>query len=418
MISSKDTSPVEQSQAEKLATELIEQNEWLSFGAVSASVPLGDDGTSPPLTRISCGGQLVTRGIDTIHLTLSLQLDSSLSVRLAEAKKELQKTDGSEVAFRFGTSTLFSWNLQRVGTKLYPYVLRCGDVVLQLSNRKPDSRYPPASLTVGSVSCHGDLQDLYRRVKMWLFYHKSAVLDDKVSRIDICADYAIDIKSTGLIDQDKHVSYADNFALYSYRRKVTGLQVGTGDIVLRVYDKLQEMKQKRATEKEAFFFSKWGGVPYQITRVEFQLRRAAITSFFTKTSFRHVSRRLGDLWKYLTEDWFRACTKKVDRKNRNQDKSETSPFWLKVQEAYKEDEQLATSRIKKPKFVNVQALLDQAAGCVMSVVAALGIAGDDVFSVLHTSGQLITDKMNDIMQDAESFMKEFEIRQKRAVLSF
>ena len=110
-----------------------------------------------------------------------------------------------------------------------------------------------------------------------------------------------------------------------------GISVGLGDIALRIYDKVLEMK--RQPSKQSIFSSVWGQDEYNgqaVTRVEFQLRRPVLRQLKVNT-LEDLFQKAGGIWEYCTQSWSRFCTDPVDKKNRHHDRAETHPFWLQGQ---------------------------------------------------------------------------------------
>lgn len=366
---------------------------------------------------ISCPPEIVSSGIDTLLLSLQADIPLDLLEKLKEKKLEVQETIDDCLYLPFGVTTLFAFNLQRTGKKLFPYVLKTGDLTVCLSNRKSDSSIPSMQVSVGSIGCNNDLKSLLSSFAMWCKHYKIDIKSEKVSRIDIYADIAVPLVEQGLWNQARMVTRAEKVALYYSNRKMTGLQVGTGDIVLRCYDKIQEMTDKQALHKEEFFQKKWGGVA-NVTRVEFQLRREAVKSLCpSENNLFAVVQKMPDIWKYLTFDWFRQTAKAVDRLNRNQSRETTSEFWEIVQSVFNAPEKKGCVRDKKQKTINIKSLVDQATGILLTVCAALGHAHHDIFGIIATSADLVSDKMTAIMAEA-TFQADFHRRVVAAKISF
>lgn len=393
----------------------------------TAEGPLLRDGVQAP---ISCTPQIVNNpvlscGIDTLHMSLRLDVPAQLLEKLENAKKEVQTTAEDCESVQFGETKLFSWAIQRTGAPKFPYVLRTGDITLKLSNRPSDSPIWNAGLQIGSLSCNNDLDGLLSSLKLWFKHYGVKWVQDIVSRIDMYTDVETNIQSTGIDKQDHHVTRATTCATYHSSRHLTGVQIGKSEIVLRIYDKLQEMKEKRATEKEMFFIEKWGKNPESVTRVEFQLRRPAVVELFGpgSTDWQSIKPALPGVYAYLV-NWFRHTEESVAplRESNNQHLAESSSFWKKVEQAAdswrdKFGKIIKIFRDKKQKHLNIAPLVEQAAGCLMSVVAALGHAHDDLFGIFATCRELIQDKITENMEKA-TYEKQYYARAALATVSF
>lgn len=378
-------------------------------------------GAGEAQTRISCASQLVNYGIDTLYMTLDAAIPGTLLVRLMEAKKAVQAGNGELGHICLNQSDIFSFNIQRQGAKRYPYVLRSGDVTISFATRQQGSSIPNMQIQIGSMSCQEDCEGVVRKVKMWL-RHLGVVWGkkgEKVSRIDLAADYAIAIDDTLMSDMGRHVGRATKTALFYSGKKLSGVQVGTGCIVLRCYDKLKEMADKQATNKQEFFANLWGGMPEHVTRVEFQLRREAITTFLLGlTDFDTVYGRLADVWLHVTGEWFRQAANVVDRKNRNQGRAKDSVFWTRVKSAWsKVPPKKALKRRSRAVHVSVQRLLGQARGCMVSAAAALGHLHSDVFGIMATIHDTMKEQVFAAME-LPTWEQDYQRRQTRARVSF
>lgn len=353
------------------------KNNPAGFGAALVSPPPG----------------IVSAGIDTLYLSVAADVPAGLIDLLKDKKAEVQELSDDHQLIKFGQTSLFSFNLQRTGTKFYPYVLKCGDFTVCLSSRSADSSIPSMQIVVGSMSCNNDLPSLLQQFRRWCRHYGIKIQSDKVSRIDLYADTTYNIESLRLFNQSRFVTRAEKVSLYYSNRRLSGLQVGAGDIVFRAYNKIQEMVDKCAGHKMAFFREIWGEVEH-VTRCEFQLRREAVKSICPGVSSLHqVVSKLPSIWRYLTESWFRQTARAVDRLNRNQSRETTSEWWLVVQSAFDAPSHNAAKRDKKIKTINVKSLVDQAAGIMLTVAAAVGHAHQDLFGILSTAAQLIQDKI-------------------------
>ena len=383
------------------------------FDAALAVRPgLGQTGAA----LISSPVPVVNSGIDTLHLSYDAKIPGQILSAIIDAKKEAQSSDFEEVFFKFGQTKLFSWVLGRTGIKYYPYVLTSGDVKLFLSSRRPGSTIPNMSLHVGSLTCQDNLSAFLHSLSVWFEHYNFVIISEKVSRIDLAADLSCHIDETGISNTDKWIKIASKHSMFHSNYNLTGLQVGKGDIVFRCYDKIREMSETRDEAKEKFFQERWGNIPF-CTRCEFQLRRGAVKSFFPKKSdLKTVQLFIPKVWEYLTSSWFRLMEKDVDRLNHNQSRGNVSLFWSCVQCAFSSVRK-SIKRNRTRSIKNVSALISQAAGCMISVVAAMGVSVDSPQSILVSCFQSLLGKMREVVA-LPSFREKFECRQCSAVVAF
>jgi len=347
---------------------------------------------------ISCAPLLVS-GLDTIVLSLSLKIPESLLVELKEAKEKIQLGQDMAGLWHPGQTELFSWELSRTGLKLFPYVLRQGDITLCLSSRAADSAIPNGQLSIGSLSSNNNPADLLAMIKKWCLLYGISFVKETVSRVDLYADFEVPIQKQHLSSQSRIVTRACKIANYFSNRKLSGVQVGTSAIVLRCYDKLLEMQEKQATTKQEFFTVLWGRAPEHVTRVEYQLRREALYDFFRHScTFAELTAKIPDLWAYLTSDWFRLAARSVDRKNRNQSREPVSPFWFAVQCAFNLFSPVAI-RAKRLKVFNLKALVQQAGGIMATIAAGVGMAFEDIAGMLHLMDETIGRQLESVLSE-------------------
>jgi len=344
---------------------------------------------------------LLSNSIDTLHISLKITGLSKLISEMKESKELLQSGNDQEMPFEFlkNGSTHFQWNIQRSGIPYYPYMFKCGDIRLCLSARPSDHDMPNAQLMIGSISCQQGSKAYLNNFKFWMSCIDIHVIEEKISRLDLCVDIATDIKNHALDDISRFITRARDSNIHHSNRAFNSIVWGSGDIMCRIYDKSLELLQTKSCEKIMFFSELWGGFPKNVTRVEFQLRRGAIKSFFKgSTSLEHISARLGDLWEYLTFTWLRHNSGSVDRENRHQDRSELSPFWLSVQQAdFKKKKPL--TRRKSIRNINIPALTKQAVGCLLTAVAGIGQQADCFFEVITTVQELVSKELSGFMAD-------------------
>jgi hypothetical protein len=259
---------------------------------------------------------------------------------------------------------------------------------------------------------------------MWLKHYGAEWVQDQTSRLDLFIDIETDINETGIEKQDHHVTRATTCATYHSNRHLTGVQIGKSAIVLRAYDKLQEMQEKKATEKAIFFIELWGKRPEAVTRVEFQLRREAITELIPGvTDWESTKPALPGVFAYLV-NWFRHTEESVEtaRENNNQHLAESSTFWKKVEgslEHWREKFGKVRDVVRKRtvKHFNLAPLVDQATGCLLSIVAALGHTYDDTFGIFATVQGLVTEKFLELME-RPNFEKQFKARAALGAITF
>ncbi|MFT5700262.1 MAG: hypothetical protein ACI8ZB_003134 [Desulforhopalus sp.] len=282
-------------------------------------------------TRITCP-LTVVNGLDFLKVSFWLDWDSNTLFRELESLKVHLQT-GEEKTFPYHAPGGFDWNLHRKGTQNYSYRLTSGDLTLMFNNRKSDGVVPNARLEIGSVSCWSPgFFTIYERIYSWLQALGATFVRESVSEVHLAADFInVDIKSLEIENEDRWVSKVHKFDIHNHRRKLSGITLGKGNIMLRVYDKVLELQN--SPHKQIVFSEIWNSIPYDkhpVTRLEFQLRRTVLKQFENKIeTVKDLLFALNALWKYCTQSWSRFCKQTVNR-NHNQSKALNSDFWQSV----------------------------------------------------------------------------------------
>ena len=387
-----------------------------------------------PVVRDSIGMRAV-RGLDFMKVSLHVKWDgrdSDLLPILEMMKKIVQDTeqDCIPVFKEHG----FDWNLYRSGTRYYTYRIKSGDVTLLFNRRSHDQKIPNCRLEIGSLSCWSPgFYSIFNKVKAFLALHGGEVMKEIVSEVHLAADFVgTDIKTTDLDDRSRWIALArkdgDNDGLVVQKRdpepdpdvlnfdrdytnrKFSGVRVGKGNLMLRIYDKVTELKCTRATHKQQIFSEIWGLDTYDqtpVTRVEYQLRRPKLREFSDKegnqinTVFDLVN-ALKSLWAYLTTEWTRHSESPVNR-NHNQTKAKVSEFWQKVQ-AVVWTGVFGYVRTHPVKHRDIEMLRKQARGILMSVCASMEVEPDDIDKIVYLCKDMIEEDLHRFFKDEKKFV--------------
>ncbi len=111
----------------------------------------------------------------------------------------------------------------------------------------------------------------------------------------------------------------------------TGFSLGKGQLMFRVYDKLAELKRSGKTYmKRLWEKAGWNHGP--VTRIEFQIRKKALSTFDQiRERGRYwsvVADCLPAIWGYLTGSWLTLRTRTADKQR---SRWPVDPIWKKVQ---------------------------------------------------------------------------------------
>lgn len=367
--------------------------------------------------RITCSPQVVT-GVDKLKVSVWLDwAHPAIFERLANEKKSLQETSHNCRAIRLSQSETFnSYSLHRTGTQKFSYRLTTADITILLSSRPGTSALHNAQIEIGSLSCQIDAQGIYREIIKALNALGASVVREKVSEVHLAADLVgLPMEKTDFANSEKWIKRADKFSVFFHRDRLSGISLGTGDIMFRAYDKILEMKTKRETAKQEFFAKKWGLAnidEIEVTRCEFQLRRPVLKQFTVPVdTVSEIFDNLQALWGYCTHEWARFCASSVDRKNKNQSLSKLSEYWQLVQSAFFSRGAKIAGRVRQICVKNIDALSQQFRGLAMSLVASHGVIGTHVRDVVHVAQRIIKQELEDFyIRDPSEFMRRMLTR--------
>jgi len=156
---------------------------------------------------------------------------------------------------------------------------------------------------------------------------------ESVSRADLAFDFFLALLD---FDKDSFVSLADTDNQYRKYRKTQTFNIGGDDILLRVYNKVAEIKGKSG---KVWFYELWGRET-DVWRVEWQLRKDFLRSFKIRT--------LDDLYKYKGDMLQYLCTKqttlRIPSNDSNRSRWSLHPLWIELQNHIQSLEQFGASR--------------------------------------------------------------------------
>lgn len=369
-------------------------------------------------TRIPCPPQVVfstascTTGLDFLKVSLWLDWSSrDFLSDLHSRKRSVQETDDIESPFRVPGG--LSFNLQRTGAGKYNYVLKSGDITLMFSNHKADAPFPNCRIEIGSVSCwEPGWEYIFYRLCSWLKIYGASIKQEKISEFHITADLLdVDFTETGFDDRFQWITRSNKWKVEGEFDDSNYIAFGKGDMMLRVYDKTAEIKRNGA--KSAIFHSIWrkqiNRTPEHVTRIEYQMRRPVFKEFQINT-VADLRRNQNSVWQYCVSQWSRFCSDKVDRKNKNHQRSATAFIWSVVQALKFKKGRIYKLVRKKVLLSNIDSLKKQAAGCLLSVCAALGQDHDDFIGHITTAFSLVDEQIRENFKDFTGYVRNMEVK--------
>ncbi len=372
-------------------------------------------GRNQPHAGLTRGVQLST-GFDRLKFGLYVQFESERFFDiLTDAKAEAQELR-SEIPIRLGPDRNYDYNCHSNGRKGgYTFHISRADVDIFISTRKNWLQTPNVWVDIGSSSCwspgYGQVVHyITKLLKLW----DGKIIKNSISEIHLCADcIGIDVNDLPIQHRNRWVARANRLHTFSDVNRLsgvtlsqtegtlryldendqeieTGIRIGEGDIILRIYDKVLEIK--RNGTKQSLFASVWGKEQYNethVTRVEFQLRKNVLKQFQIRT-LEDLHNKCDSLWNYCTRDWARLSQHPIDRKNRHQDRIKLHEFWQLIQTVTWGGSTPAIRRKPLPQK-DKYLLVDMMVGCALNLAAIDGCKPDDIEKItMYLMGEVDT----------------------------
>jgi len=161
---------------------------------------------------------------------------------------------------------------------------------------------------------------------------------ETLSRVDLCFDYLLPEMD---FDEDSFVSVAQKDSQHRSNGSVQTFTFGRDDVVLRVYDKVAEIREQSG---KAWMFAIWGE-DHDVWRIEWQARKNVLRRFGIRT-FGNLNDQAGDLLRYLATEHDRLCVKAADR---NRARWPLHPLWRDLQKQIERFNAQGVYRVVDPK---------------------------------------------------------------------
>ena len=386
---------------------------------------------------ITWGSRLAT-GFDRLKVGLYVIWENPLFFERLQDHKLASKEANSEVSFSFAPSPDLEhgdlvYNMHATGRSGgFAFHVSRGDVSIFFSTRK-DIKTPNIWVDIGSESCWSPgwrqvLEDIKEIVEL----HHGRIWKNNVSEVHLCADFIdLSIQRVPIHSYDNWVTRAHLFNAYSDHsgplgvtlaqdqgelpgEAMTGVIFGKGDIMLRIYNKVAELR--RSLPKQGVFASVWGVSVFDqhpVTRVEYQLRRPVLMQMKIDT-IQDLEAKRNSAWLYCTQEWSRLSAHTVDRVNRHQDTVFVHPWWQSVQQA---GISLSAEPVKReyPRACkDINKLMEMVLGCLMSIGTILNCKSDQHEDVIKYGQMLIDKRFQQMWENKDEHgRREFEEKMKK-----
>lgn len=285
---------------------------------------------------------LLISGHDTVEVAYYLRAGKETTFdfdRLVGIRESLKASKSRNPALvKLGSEEFL---LASHGTRSgYPLLLENESFSIQCG----ESNQPSFFVTYRSIALwHMGLRALHERFLKWSRTVGLAVLQpESVSRMDYAFDYHLP-----LIDFDED-NFVSSFVKDNQHRKngiVQTFRLGQGDLVLRCYNKSDEINE---SSSKTWLYELWGR-DSDVWRIEWQARKEWLRDYGIKT-VSDLESNQGDLLTFLVNDHTKLCIKSGDT---NRSRWLLHPLWMNLQEQV---EQIPGPGLNRD--LNMDALLD------------------------------------------------------------
>jgi hypothetical protein len=304
----------------------------------SASTKKGGQTTISPPAKVKSPGnslpRIISSGIDTLYLAISITWKNETFFNLlAELKARASSQNEPQTLEipRSDNSDNWLYDVMPHGAKGYEWLIQNNEYTLKIGNWMEIKQRPSVMVEIRSETLwsHGHFEAVNRIFEL-LTQQGAIIYIVKPSRVDLCVDMLVneDLWTTELITYS--VTRSTYAASHLTNNRLTGLTIGRGNIVARLYDKPLEILQKK---KKVWMYDIWGikSVPdgKKIIRVEFQLRRQALNGLCLHDIFDFL-KHTHNVWGYCTKKWLKF----QDNPEKHHTQRNTFDWWEVVQNGF------------------------------------------------------------------------------------
>jgi len=375
---------------------------------------------SVPPDRITWGAHFVSPRFDKLVVGFFIDFKLSMVLERLQSAKEHAQEVGRDVSFDFGGH---SFIVAPAGTRRAQYVMKAGDVTILISTRKKVDDTPNLTIEIGSVSSYGGYNTAIDNLRHSLDREGCKIYRmNKISRADLCVDslgdYIGDLPITTYNNWIKRArKQSEHYSTHSTGVKLSGVSIGSGDVLFRMYDKVLELQ--RNPSKQLFFAQQWGFDKYDdkpVTRSEFQLRRDFFKSMNIDSLY-DLENKLDAVWQYLTNEWLRLVDGPFDRGNRNHSRVAMHPFWIALSSIHWGTYTKQLRHTKRVTLGPIKTFVDMMAGCAMSMAAAADLAINNVHDIAVNASTIMRQRIYEIYETNRKEFTEKMITKRRRFLT-
>lgn len=375
-------------------------------------------------------------GLDFLKVSLWLDWKSPEFITMLKDFKEefnddhLNKNpEARERSLELGDG--LSFNVLPFGAGKYVYVIKSADITILFSNHKSDAQFPNCRIEIGSMSCwQPGWLCLFEKITGWLRGQGAEISRQAVTEFHQTADlFGVEYDLSDFSNLNRWSARANRFSLHGEHYTPNYISFGKGDFMFRCYNKTGELDPVSA--KYDFFHDLWrehtGRDVEHVTRLEFQIRRPVIKKLGIKSVY-DLSKKLNSVWAYCVGDgkentgWCRFLDREMtpsDRKNKNQQRYDTDSLWETVRSVRFNGGRTQHLVRSKTLHIDVERLMKQGAGCLLSVCGAVGLAEDDYEGHMLFASDLIRRQIRDnYHKDRNEYLRKISTKHNAAEITF
>ena len=213
----------------------------------------------------------------------------------------------------------------------YPFLIENAAFIIQFG----EFNNPNFFVKFRSVALwHDGAQALHQRFLAWAAsLGLEPFKSERLSRVDFAFDYYLPEID---FDEDSFISQASKDNQHRKNGKIQTLKFGTDQVVLRVYNKCDEINE---VSNKTWLFDLWG-IDHDVWRIEWQVRKDQMRHLGI-TSFESLAERQGDLLRLLVKD---HTTLRIKANDSNRSRWSIHPLWLDLIERVNQMEGLGIVR--------------------------------------------------------------------------
>lgn len=197
----------------------------------------------------------------------------------------------------------------------YPFVIENDAFIIQLGEfNRPNFFVKYRSIALWHLGASA----LHQRFLTWAASVGYIMAQpERLSRVDYAFDYHLPMID---FDENSFVSKATKDSQFRKDGKVQTFKFGTDNVVLRVYNKVDEINEQ---SQKTWLFKLWG-MEQDVWRIEWQVRKDQLRKLGI-SSFESLEERQGDLLRLLTKD---HTTLRLKSSDSNRSRWALHPLWL------------------------------------------------------------------------------------------